>query len=77
MRTTRSGIKFEIDYVFISQKLEKLKEEESLQFGPCCAADSLNLGVYSSILHQRAHRMTLLIKFWSKQPEPSQPKGNE
>ena len=34
-----SEIKLEVSHVFISQKLKKLKEEESLPFGPSCAAD--------------------------------------
>ena len=32
---------FEVHQVFISQKLKKLKEEESLPFGPTSSADSL------------------------------------
>ena len=39
MRAARSEIKFEVHHAFISQKLKKLKEEESLPFGPSCAAD--------------------------------------
>ena len=34
-------IQFEVHKVFISNKLKKLKEEESLPFGPTCAADCL------------------------------------
>jgi hypothetical protein len=36
-----SEIQFEVHQVFISQKLKKLKEDESLPFGPTGAADSL------------------------------------
>ena len=36
-----SEIQFEVHHVFMSQKLKKLKEEESQPFGPSCAADSL------------------------------------
>ena len=43
MHATRSEIKFEVHHVFISKKLKKLKEEESLLFGPSCAANFLQL----------------------------------
>ena len=36
-----SEIKLEVSHVFISQKLKKLKKEESLPFGPSCAANFL------------------------------------
>ena len=41
MCATWSDMKFEVHHVFISQKLNKLKEEESLPFGPSCAANCL------------------------------------
>ena len=37
-----SEIWFEVHHVFISQKLKKLKEEESLPIGPSCAAACLS-----------------------------------
>ena len=43
MPATRSEIKFEVHHAFISQKLKKLKEDESLPFGSSCAADFLQL----------------------------------
>ena len=48
LRFNRPKIQLEIHHVFMSQKLKKLKEEESWPFGPSCAANS---GIYSSILH--------------------------
>ena len=36
-----SEMQFEVHHVFISQKLKKLKEEESLPFCPTGSADSL------------------------------------
>ena len=39
-----SEISFEVYHVFISQKLKKLKEEESLPFSPSSAADFLEPG---------------------------------
>ena len=36
-----SEIQFEANHFFMSQKLKKLKEEESQPFGPSCAAGSL------------------------------------
>ena len=45
MPATRSEIKFEVHqhHAFISQKLKKLQEDESLPFGPSCAVDFLQL----------------------------------
>ena len=37
MRAACSEIQFKVHHVFISQKLKKLKEEESLPFSPSCA----------------------------------------
>ena len=45
MHTARFEIKFEVHHAFISQKLKKLKEEESLLFGPSCAANFLQLNL--------------------------------
>ena len=36
-------IQYEVHHVFMSQKLKKLKEEDSQPFGPSCAADSLTV----------------------------------
>ena len=46
MCATWDEIKFEVHYTLMSQKLKKLKEEDSLPLGPCAA----NI-YYSSILH--------------------------
>jgi hypothetical protein len=41
VRAAWSEIYFEVQQVFISQKLKKFKEEESLPFGPTGTANSL------------------------------------
>ena len=38
MRAVRSEIKFEVHHFLMRQKLKKPKKEESLPFGPYCAA---------------------------------------